>query len=134
MNRLNLAVVCLSACLLVIAAGCKTEQSNTPPATGTPTASSSSTPDAAANARVLYTKDCQSCHGATGEGGRVKLDDGSTVKVPTLRSGHALRHDDKEYVKQITKGGDGMPGFDGKLTPDQMNELVRFIRVEFQGK
>ncbi len=132
MNRLILTAACVGA--VVIAAGCKTEQTGTPPATGTPTTSSSATPDAFANARTLYTKDCQSCHGSTGEGGKAKLDDGSTVKVPTLRSGHALRHNDADYVKQITKGGDGMPAFDGKLTPDQMNEIVRFIRHEFQGK
>jgi len=132
MNRLSLVAVC--ACAVVISAACKTEQTKTPPASGTPTASSSSVPDAFANGRALYAKDCQNCHGTTGEGGKVKLDDGTTIKVPTFRSGHALRHNDTEYVKQITKGGDGMPAFDGKLTPDQMNELVRFIRHEFQGK
>jgi mono/diheme cytochrome c family protein len=35
-------------------------------------------------------------------------------------------------VKQITKGGDGMPAFEKKLTPDQMNDLIKMIRQEFQ--
>jgi len=39
-----------------------------------------------------------------------------------------------EFLKQITKGGDGMPAFDKKLTPEQMNDLIKMIRVEFQGK
>jgi mono/diheme cytochrome c family protein len=133
MNRLQLIVICAGA--IWIAAGCQTESPKSASATPTPNSvASSSTPDQYANARVLYAKDCLNCHGAKGEGGRVKLDDGTTIKVPTLLAGHALRHKDDEYIKQITKGGDGMPAFDGKLTPDQMNELVRFIRHEFQGK
>ena len=54
-------------------------------------------------------------------------------KVPTFREGHALKHPDSDYVKQITKGGDGMPAFDKKLTPEQMTDLIKFIRHEFQG-
>jgi mono/diheme cytochrome c family protein len=64
----------------------------------------------------------------------VKLDDGTRLKVPSLREGHAVRHSDEDFTKQITKGGDGMPAFEKKLTADQMNELIRFIRHEFQGK
>jgi mono/diheme cytochrome c family protein len=32
------------------------------------------------------------------------------------------------------KGGDGMPEFKDKLSPDEINLLVRFVRHEFQGK
>src|SRR5439155_22920837 len=54
-------------------------------------------------------------------------------KVPNLREGHALKHPDSEFVKQITKGGDGMPAFGQKLKPEEINDMVRFIRHEFQG-
>lgn len=118
---------------LLAAAACKpqstTTSSNTAAKPGV-----SSTPDQFANARGYYAKDCQTCHGANGEGGPVKLEDGTRLKVPSLREGHALRHSDEEFTKQITKGGDGMPAFDKKLTPAQMNELIRFIRHEYQGK
>ena len=67
-----------------------------------------------------------------GEGGPVKLKDGTKLKVPTLREGHALRHTDAEFVKQITKGGDGMPAFADKLKPEEINDLIKFIRREFQ--
>jgi hypothetical protein len=45
-----------------------------------------------------------------------------------------VRHEDSEYLKQITKGGDGMPAFEGKMSPESMSGLIKMIRVEFQGK
>jgi mono/diheme cytochrome c family protein len=94
---------------------------------------STSTPDEFAAARASYDKNCKSCHMANGEGGTVKLDDGTKLKVPSLREGHALKHPDSDYVKQIVKGGDGMPAFGDKLKTDEINDLVRFIRHEHQG-
>jgi mono/diheme cytochrome c family protein len=94
---------------------------------------STSTPDEFAAARASYEKNCKSCHMANGEGGTVKLDDGTKLKVPSLREGHALKHPDSDYVKQIVKGGDGMPAFGDKLKTDEINDLVRFIRHECQG-
>src|SRR5947209_15192971 len=89
-------------------------------------------PDEFAAARANFKKNCELCHGANGEGGPVKLEDGTKLKVPNFHEGHALRHPDSDFVKQITKGGDGMPAFKEKLTPEQINDLVRFIRHEFQ--
>ena len=131
MNK-RLAITIMAFGLLA-ATACK-PQSTTTSSNPTTKPGASSTPDQFANAQKLYAKDCQTCHGANGEGGPVKLDDGTRLKVPSLREGHALRHSDEEFTKQITKGGDGMPAFEKKLTPDQMNELIRFIRHEYQGK
>jgi mono/diheme cytochrome c family protein len=91
------------------------------------------TPDQYADARAIFKKSCVGCHGEEGSGG-LKEVDGKKLKVPNLREGHALNHPDDDFIKQITKGGDGMPAFKDKLTPEQMNELVRFIRHDFQGK
>lgn len=115
-----------------LATACRSNQTTI---TNTPAnrASSAATPDQFASARANYEKDCKSCHGPNGEGGTVKLDDGSKLKVPSLREGHALRHPDSDFVKQITKGGDGMPAFADKLKPEEMNDLIKFIRHEFQG-
>jgi mono/diheme cytochrome c family protein len=125
------SLIVAAGLLLVIASACQTTQTGVsnggnshPPA--------SSTPDQFAAARGTYDKECKSCHGPTGQGGPVKLEDGTKLKVPSLREGHALRHDDAEYLKQITKGGDGMPAFDKKLNADQMNDLIKMIRQEFQ--
>ena len=129
-KRLTMTVMVLS---LVAATACKQTTTNQPANTSA-NRGAASTPDQFANARILYVKDCQTCHGATGEGGPVKLEDGTKLKVPSLREGHALRHSDEEFTKQITKGGDGMPAFADKLTSAQMNDLIRFIRHEYQGK
>ena len=92
-----------------------------------------STPDQFAATRAVFEKNCKRCHGETGNGGPVKLEDGTRLKVPSLREGHALRHPDSDFVKQITKGGDGMPAFGDKLKADDIDGLIRFIRHEFQG-
>jgi len=96
----------------------------------TPTVAS--TPDEFAAARVSYEKNCKVCHGANGEGGPVKLEDGTKLKVPSLREGHALKHADVEFAKQISLGGDGMPGFGEKLRREEMNDLIKLIRHDFQ--
>jgi len=117
--------------LLVIVSACKMNQTSSSN-TGKSDPPASSTPDQFAAVRGTYEKECRSCHGPTGQGGPVKLEDGTKLKVPSLREGHALRHDDAEYLKQITKGGDCMPAFDKKLTAEQMNGLIKMIRTEFQ--
>ncbi|HYW74174.1 MAG TPA: cytochrome c [Pyrinomonadaceae bacterium] len=117
--------------LLAMTAACKPNQTT---ANNHSSPAAQTTPDQFAAVRGVYEKDCKNCHGQTGEGGPVKLDDGTKLKVPSLREGRAVRHEDSEYLNQITKGGDGMPAFDKKLTPDQMNDLIKMIRKEFQAK
>lgn len=128
MKRQSFVVIAVA---LLLMSGCQ-KSTVTPPANNnTPTPSS--TTDEFAATRTYYGKSCKECHMQKGEGGTVKLEDGSKLKVPSLREGHALKHPDSDYVKQITKGGDGMPAFGEKLKPEVINDLVRFIRHEFQG-
>jgi mono/diheme cytochrome c family protein len=130
----RLSVLFAILVIFVFAGACKNSHG---PNSGTSTNSRTSnqaTPDQFASARANYEKHCKSCHGPTGEGGPVKLDDGTKLKVPTFREGHAVRHTDSDFLKQITKGGDGMPAFADKLKPEEMNDLIKFIRHEFQGK
>jgi mono/diheme cytochrome c family protein len=136
MNLKSLALIpaALLLLMMLMMTACQTGKTgNTPTANQTP-APAASTPDQFAPMRASYEKNCKLCHGANGEGGPVKLEDGTKLKVPSLREGHALRHPDSDFVKQITKGGDGMPAFGEKFKPEEINDLVRFIRHEFQGK
>lgn len=105
--------------------------SNVPAAT--PATKTVATPDEFAVARANYQKSCAACHSQDGTGG-LKTVDGKKLKVPSYKEEHALHHTDEDFVKQITNGGDGMPAFKDKLSPEEMNDLVRFIRKEFQGK
>jgi cytochrome c551 len=88
--------------------------------------------DELAAARATYNAACIRCHRETGEGGVTDMGDGGTLKVPSFKSGHGLNHTDAQFARQIAKGGDGMPGFEKRLTPEQIGGLVRFIRREFQ--
>ena len=109
--------------------------SNQPATTNTETKASpaaTATPDEFAEVRGIYAKDCQNCHGVDGVGGPVKLEDGKTLRVPNFRAGHALRHTDSDFRRQVMEGGDGMPAFKDKLTTPQIDALIRMIRQEFQ--
>ena len=131
MKRRSLVLIPFALFLL---AACQTEKPvNAPPKANDNSATTKSTPDAFAATRTQYDTNCKLCHGPNGEGGPVKLDDGTKLKVPSLREGHALRHPDSEFVKQITKGGDGMPAFGEKMKPEEINDMIRFIHHEFQG-
>jgi len=119
--------------IFLIGSCTKAENPVAPSTTTTPASKATATPDEFASARVNYAKHCVACHGAEGEGG-VKTVDEKKLKVPNFSTGHALKHTDEDFVEQIMKGGDGMPEFKDKLSPDEINTLVRFVRHEFQGK
>lgn len=114
-------------------AGCNKQTTTAPGANANTATKSDATPDPFAATRGVFAKDCQSCHGVDGKGGPVKLDDGTRLKVPSFREGHALRHPDSDFRKQIVEGGDGMPAFKSKLSQQQIDDLIKFIRQEFQG-
>jgi mono/diheme cytochrome c family protein len=136
-------LVLVASGIVLLTAACN----NTKPGTTAQTQPSSSapgsapaTPDEFASARANFAKHCKECHGDTAEGQTVTKD-GKKLKVPSLRTGHALHHPNAEFVKQISKGGDGMPAF-GEGTPEpakeklsakEIDDMVRFIRHEFQG-
>lgn len=126
-------LVVISAIILISTAcnnsGTLTSTSNNTASTPVSTA----TPDELASARANFAKHCAVCHGEKGDGGRVTVE-GKKLKVPSLREGHALTHPDDKLVKQITEGSDEMPAFKDKLKPEEINDLVRFIRKEFQAK
>ncbi|HEV2803261.1 MAG TPA: cytochrome c [Pyrinomonadaceae bacterium] len=100
--------------------------------TNASTAAAATPADELAAARSTYNVACVKCHKATGEGGEVDMGDGGMLKVPSFKEGHTLNHTDAEFARQIAKGGDGMPAFEKRLTPEQIGALVRFVRREFQ--
>ena len=104
----------------------------TPAASPTAAANTAPSPaDELAAVRPIYAETCARCHKLDGEGGPVEVR-GKKLNVPSLKKGHALKHTDEEFAKQISEGGDGMPAFKDRLKPEQIKDLVRFIRKEFQ--
>ncbi len=134
---MKLGILALMIALgIVFGVACnKTSNENTSNgAAASPVTKATATPDEFASARANFAKDCVVCHGQEGKGGLVKTTDGSKLKVPSLTEGHALKHLDEDLVDQIENGGDGMPKFKDKLSPDEVKALVRFVHHEFQGK
>jgi mono/diheme cytochrome c family protein len=121
----------VAVCILGIACSPQTHSPNNN-SSGTPAATGPGTADPFAETSGVFAKDCQGCHQPDGTGGPVKLDDGTRLRVPSLREGHSLRHPDSDFRKQIEKGGDGMPAFKDKLSAQQIEDLIRFIRKEFR--
>jgi mono/diheme cytochrome c family protein len=126
----------LCAAVAMIFMGCaeapRTTNSPAPSAAQTP-AAKTATPDELAAARTNYQKTCIACHGETGEGGLVTVE-GKKLKVPSFKSTHATKEPDSEFVEQIHEGGDGMPAFKDKLSEQEITDLVKFVRKEFQGR
>ncbi len=90
-------------------------------------------PDEFASVRTIFAESCARCHRDDGSGGLYEAE-GRRLRVPSLREGRAVSHSDTRYVRQITHGGDGMPAFGDRLSPEQIDELVRFLRRSFQNQ
>ena len=133
MNSFSFALI--AAVTLFIATGCGGSSSPTTQGQLSPSPSPVQTVQATdqyAGARKTFEQRCAACHGEKGEGGTVKVEE-VKLTVPNLGSEHARKHGDQELIKQITDGGDGMPPFRDKLTAEEIEQLVRFIRHQFQG-
>jgi|SRR6185503_5707840 len=107
---------------------------NTSTPSGTPAAAApTASVDQFATARANYKKNCEACHGPEATGGTVKVDN-KQIKVPSLKSDHAIKHPDDKLTKMITNGEEEMPAFKDKMSAQEIADMVRFIRKEFQGK
>ena len=126
-------VVIATLALFAFACG-NTTTVNTPPKPSpatSPATTATPPPDAMAASREFFADKCASCHQDHAEGGIVKIE-GKRLDVPALTKGHALGHTSEELAKQITNGGKGMPPFKDKLKPEEITNMVNFIRKEFQ--
>lgn len=126
-----LGAVFISACSQSPTENAQTIRPGTPSPVATPMATA--TLDELAFATANYATHCANCHGAEGDGGLATVGD-KKIKVPSLKVGHALKHTDDDFVDQINDGEAEMPAFKDKLSPDEINQLVKFIRKEFQGR
>jgi mono/diheme cytochrome c family protein len=87
------------------------------------------------SAKNIFIKTCVKCHKEDGTGGVTVFED-TTIKAPNFTSDKMKNEDDAEFIKTIENGEkeDGMPAFKGKLSDEEIKNLVKFIRREFQGK
>jgi len=92
--------------------------------------------DDLASAKKIYSEKCVKCHKEDGSGGQTVFEDGTRIKAPNLRSERQKTKPDSDYIEIIEKGAkeDGMPAFKGKISDDEIKNLVKYIRRDFQGK
>jgi cytochrome c6 len=69
---------------------------------------------------------CAMCHGATGAGDTVM---GKNMKLKDLGSAEVQKQSDAELTAIVTKGKGKMPPSEGKLSKDQISDVVKFIRT-----
>ena len=136
MKLISLALTCVAITLIAVAC----TETATPPntnrstAAGSPAAPAPSV-DQFATARVNFTKNCEPCHGPNGEGGLVQLPNSNKkIKVPSLKAEHAIKHTDDQIAKMITNGEEEMPAFKDKMSQQEIADMVKFVRHQFQGK
>lgn len=92
--------------------------------TVSPTVAEVETPDAAMGGE-LYQSNCVGCHGAGGEGGI----------GPALAGGLARFESVQEVVAFVSTGVPGrMPGFETRLSPDQVNAVVQYVWADLAGR
>jgi len=106
---------------------------NSPAATNSAGANSAAPNPELASARIYYEKNCAGCHGPKAEGGTAKVND-KQIKVPSLKSERAMKHDDKRLTETIAQGEEEMPAFKDKIKAQEIADLVKLIRTDFQGK
>ncbi len=92
--------------------------------------------DDLASARKIYSEKCAKCHKEDGSGGITELESGK-IKAPNFKSERMKKGgDDDDWIETIENGAkeDGMPAFKDKLSENEIKDLVKFIRKEFQQK
>jgi cytochrome c6 len=78
-----------------------------------------------ADAAADYKAKCATCHGPDGMGDTAM---GKTMKVKDLGSAEVQKQSDADVTTIIEKGKKPMPGYEGKLTKEQIDSLVKYVR------
>ena len=73
----------------------------------------------------LYKTRCQGCHGADGKG---KTPVAASMGVRDFTTPPVSKESDADMISITAKGKNKMPAYAGKLTDDQIKDLVKLIR------
>jgi cytochrome c6 len=69
---------------------------------------------------------CAVCHGPDGKGNTGM---GKSLKLRDLSSPDVQKQSDADLTNIVTNGKDKMPKYDGKLTKDQIANVVKYLRT-----
>ncbi len=77
-------------------------------------------------AASVYKAKCAACHGPVGDASSPA---GKALKVPSFSSDAVMKESDADMLT-VTKAGKGkMPAWQGKLSDDQLKELIAYIHT-----
>lgn len=74
---------------------------------------------------TLFKTKCAACHGQDGKG---DVPMGKKLGARNLGSSEVQGQSDAQLTDVVTKGKNKMPSYDGKLTNEQIGQLVAYIR------
>jgi mono/diheme cytochrome c family protein len=77
-------------------------------------------------AELFKSRGCAACHGKDGAGQTTM---GKNLGVQDMGSADVQKQSDAELATIIAKGKGRMPAQEGKLSRDQINDLVKYIRM-----
>ncbi|MBI4500990.1 MAG: c-type cytochrome [Gemmatimonadetes bacterium] len=80
--------------------------------------------------KAAYDKNCKSCHGVKGMPPAALS---KQLKIPKWDAAYLAARSDDSLVRVMKQGGKVMKGFEGKMTPQQMEAVAKYIR-EMVGK
>ena len=85
----------------------------------------SSVSQAQSAGETLFKTKCAACHGPDGKG---EVPMGKKLGARDLSSTEVQSQSDGQLSEILTKGKNKMPSYDGKLTKEQIGQLVAYIR------
>jgi cytochrome c6 len=77
------------------------------------------------DAEKVYKTNCVLCHGADGSG---STPSGKALGAKNLASDEVQKKTDAELTDILTKGKGKMPAFGKKLKPDDLTQLITYVR------
>jgi mono/diheme cytochrome c family protein len=145
---MKLALVCVFVCsFLLLPLPCRSQEPAKPadekpaaeekPAADTKTSSDSAksanpvktSPTSVASGKKKYGQDCAMCHGKEGAGDGDLAED-MHLKLKDFRETEALKDlSDADIYKIINNGKGKMMGEEGRLKPDEIWDVVNFVRT-----
>jgi mono/diheme cytochrome c family protein len=74
---------------------------------------------------AIYKRNCAGCHGPDGSGQTAM---GRTFKLGDLRSAEIQKMTDAQLAGTIAKGKGRMPAYEKRLSPEQIQSVVGYLR------
>jgi cytochrome c6 len=82
------------------------------------------------SAASTYKSNCVSCHGPDGRGSVV----GKSLHAADFHSAQVQQQSDGQLADVVAQGRGNMPAFGTRLSKDQIDALVKYIRTLAKGK